>query len=177
MRKYLAAILIISYLLNAGGYLFFYLPCKAILKENAQNKLSKSVSKSEIEIIKIIKSEIDSNSSDIETAGENEIRFHNKLYDVIKKIERGELIIYYCVADEPENLLEKLIQNNFEDENLNAHKKNVKNLFKSLITDVLIHDVFLSVYPNYEDQFNLVYLTSHLNHISKIFTPPPQFNS
>ncbi len=177
MKNILASFLIITYLTNIGGYLFFYLPCKEILKENARQKITGKIQPGEMEIINVVNSTLNSGNLNIQLLEDNEIRLNGKLFDIVETIKQDSVTIFYCIADEPEDLLEKLIQDNFEDGDLNYHKKNIKNLFKSLITDLFFENkAELTEIMNWEPFFYFD-TSSHISQTNKILTPPPQYNS
>jgi hypothetical protein len=91
---------------NSFGYIFVYLQVKGCLKDESFVKLKEYIPEDELEVIVINK---DDNSSDnkLEFLDEDEIKYCDKMYDVYKKVEKGNSIYYYCIGDEKENILNK----------------------------------------------------------------------
>ncbi|MDP4266405.1 MAG: hypothetical protein Q8880_03100 [Bacteroidota bacterium] len=148
------------------------------VKNEIKNDILKNISDKQLVLIKISKGIKNKNVSWKE---ENEFSIDGKMYDVVRKIDKGDSIYCYCINDEKEESLfanlDEHVKINLN--NANSKNSNLKNILKIMMQEYL-YDINYIDFVSFESN---VVSFSYVNVKARklfedIITPPPnQFSN
>ena len=175
LKKPVTFFLLSLFVLYSFGYVCLYVQQKSQIHTEFFAGLSTGNSAGEIEIIKLKKTDLKS-SGYLIWLEENEFSYHGRLYDIVKKIEKGDSVYYYCHNDKKEENLVKcfttLIEQNTSESGL-TNKLN-KYIFSGLL---LFGDFEHPSSYNPEFESNIIkrsFTHTHSSHYMEIPSPPPK---
>ena len=170
MKKSLPLLLIILILLNTFGFNLFldYM----IFQCKRDFSMEKYYPSSEIIVLKIIPDEI----NNLQRVGGHEVRYKNKMYDVVKEVKKNGILFVYCINDKKEDgLFDILFKINKNDNSSEQSKTLFSN--NNLIKNYILNDnqVF---HFRYKSDRTLNYPTIIYNSpLKEIILPPPELSS
>lgn len=122
MKKIIIIFLLSIFLFNTAGYYFVYKGSQYLLKSEMQSEIKSGINSKYLENITINKNNLHA----IEwLENGKEMRYNNKLYDIVKITETSSSITFHCINDTKE---ESLFTN--LEEHINTHvadNKPIKN--------------------------------------------------
>ena len=167
MKKLTQIVLSALFLFNSIGYIFAYYQLGYIFKQEAIYKINHKYWTGEVTIIE--------DSPSVEKTDINEIKFNGMDYDIIKKEIRNGKIIFYCLSDEQENNLHKVLIDHVENNTGSAASTPIKNILSNIFSDILIPTTNSVVTEDTNIEYSVYKLVYYKLPDIKIFTPPPQF--
>jgi hypothetical protein len=114
-------------------------------------------------------------SSDIEKLGADEIKLGEMKYDIVRKESKDGKILYYCISDEKETALDQILINHIENNTGNTGSVPIKNILRSIFSDLLVPDKKLAINKLQIIDFPTPGIKLYQNHKNKVPTHPPQF--
>jgi len=158
---------------NSMGYIIVYLEQLYNFKNDAKSRIENFLNEEELEIIQISKEHFNTalKNSDEPT----EIFNNGKMYDVYKKVESDNNVLFYCICDDNETNLNLAFNKYFD---FNTNNPNSKNPVINFLKNIKL----TAIQPEYNNQiFSNKYYTSfkdifvYYNILkSDIQTPPPK---
>jgi hypothetical protein len=167
LKKFTQILLSALFLFNSIGYIFAYYQLGYIFKQEAIYKINHKGWTGEVTIIE--------DSPTIERMDVNEIKSNGMIYDIIKIEIRNGKTIFYCLSDEQENNLYKVLLNHVENNTGSTSSAPVKNILRNIISDILIPSTNSVVTEVTSIEYSANKKTCYKLPDIKIFTPPPQF--
>jgi hypothetical protein len=166
LKKFTQIILSALFLFNSIGYIFAYYQLGYIFKQEAIYKINHKNWTGEVTIIE--------DSPTVEKMDNNEIKFKGMNYDIIKEEIRNGRIIFYCLSDEQENNLYKVLMNHVENNTGSTSSTPVKNILNNIFSDVLIPKTNSAIAEYTNMEYSVHKLIYYKLPDIIIFTPPPQ---
>ena len=176
LKKPLSIFFLFIFLYNVIGYYAVFEILNYLNKEKIEQSIADNIENQAIEIIEIKKDAV-LHSKDFAYTDDDEIKYQGKLYDIVKKVAKGDSIYFYCINDQKE---EHLFANLFE------HIKNQIDNSKSLpgkenktVKIELVKDYFFNLFAtnNYRKKESILYSQSdsfYTSFIKDITSPPPK---
>jgi hypothetical protein len=168
LKKFTQILLSSLFLFNSIGYIFAYYQLGYIFKQEAIYKINHKNWTGEVTIIE--------DSPLVEKLDISEIKFKGMKYDIIKKDFINGKVLFYCLSDEQENNLYKVLMNHVENNTGSTSSTPVKNILSNIISDILIP----ISNPNVIESVNFEYSAHKLIHYKfpdlKVYSPPPQYS-
>lgn len=130
MKKTLSILLILLLVFNSCGFIFVYYQALFVIRQLASKEISNPYLRKDIQIITI--------KSDSHIAAfieEKEFRMDHKMYDIVRTVRDNDLIHIYCYQDHKEEILNKVFNNQVDEQSPVA--SGLKNLVKLLQLDGL----------------------------------------
>ena len=170
MKKIIPVLLIILLVLNTFGFnlLLDYM----ILKCKYDFSNEKYHDPGQITLIKINEND----EKDLQRVDDNEVRYKNKMYDIIKETKKDCILYIYCINDKQEdNLFEMLFKVNKND--YPDGKSTTVNLENLLIKNYLLNENEL-IHFQYKSCRIFTYIMPDYNSpLEEIILPPPELLS
>ena len=174
MKKVLPIVLLAIFLFNVGGYFIAFKVEQYQEKEKIELEIKAGVNKEDLSKIVINKADLAS----VEwTEADQEMRYNNSLFDVVRSEETPTTMIYYCINDSKEDSLITDLDNHINTHVI-ANNKTEKNSKKST-------DNVTKLYFSTKQKIGTVSILSSQNHtpyhlictstILEINAPPPEF--
>jgi len=168
---------LISFVLNTVGFVFLFVGAKEILRMKTWKEVDEMKSSKRIEVISVPAADP---SADGETGNgfqrvnKKEIRFHGKMYDVVREERYNGKLIFYCIHDENEDKLDKEFSNEV--------RKNLDSKSSTSSTTNLIHLIqyaemgkCINVSPPVrKSNYSNFYITRRSQIDPQVLTPPPK---
>ncbi len=110
-NKNIYIIFIFAVLYNSSGFILPYLFQKNIHKENIFKEIGSVSNEQRVEKLYLSIDDIKS-AIKVDVLDDKEIRIGGKMYDVLRKEKIGGVIIFYCIRDEKEELMDKYFSEN-----------------------------------------------------------------
>ncbi len=165
MKKLIPILLIILISLNTFGFDFIlgYLlfTCKLDFKEHVENNSIKK------DLVVFKMSQIDSNKFQ---KFDDEIKYDGRMYDIVKEENKDNDKYFYCISDEKEDNLIKIINKQSDEQN---HPSKINYVQKDLAKNYLPpENIDSNSKSNYSHTLRLVHFNIS-SHFSEILSPPP----
>jgi hypothetical protein len=166
--------LIILIIFNSAGYVFTYWQLKMIFRKTAEENCRIYIPEEKLQILIVHNDGKRVLPENWEMENDQEFRYNNEMYDVVRSEVKGDFIYYYCRKDDNENRLESaFITYVQETSGTLAGTIPVKNLIKSFSGDWENARTEIYFYTGTRD----LILTSEYKTLpahSLIHTPPPR---
>ena len=141
-----------------------------------ERRITSNLSDDELILIKINKNWIYQN---VAWESDKEFVLEGKMYNIVKKIAKGDYFYCYCINDTKEELLLAHLDEHVNN-NLNKpgkSNKTSKNIIKNMIKDLFFNSTTLSLNYSGKD-FSFSFLKTKIEHIFyNVTSPPPKFIS
>ncbi len=174
MKKAASLFLLSIFLFNAVGYYFVYKAAQYQIKYEMQSEIKQGADNNEFETLTISKNNLHYVEW-LETG--KEMRYNNKLYDIVKCTETSSAVTFYCINDTKE---ESLFAN--LEEHINTHiagkptknenqKKSIGNIIK------LYFNNDLSINLNLVSSEKHIFSSNNFTYKSTLIetdSPPPE---
>jgi hypothetical protein len=166
LKKLISILIIVLLFFDSCGYIFVYIELSNHFKQEASSKINDFIPDKDLEILSFHLSDITKNNSVIQIIEENEIKINGKLYDIFKKVCKGDSVYYYCLNDNNENILEQA----FSTYITNKTQEDSKNI---PIHNILHNIMKVAITPN---QYNNNYYQSSVKFITHLVYLLPQYS-
>lgn len=156
------------------GYYVVYKLITYDFKKEFQSEIKTTIKESECTVIKLSKSSID----DYLVDDGKELFYEDNYYDIVKKKEEGNFILFYCLDDKKEDILFSLYCKHIKDHcSGNSHGKQpikpAKKAAGALIKIVLPSINLLFSFSEKKETLSTIYKESIYEHpLKKILLPP-----
>ncbi len=175
LKNILLLFIVLAFAFNSFGFIVYFLIEIENAKEEAFEKIAESRTGEIIEVISVPVSQLE-NGIDIQRINAKEIRYHGKMYDLVKEEKQLDMITFYCIYDEKEDGLEKDFSNNLQK---NFNHKSVTNTQLQFNHQIQIADegekiTFISQF--HKKSYPVFSTSNYLFDITKTLTPPPKSN-
>ena len=104
-QSLIAVALLLVMLFQSAGMLVIFKVQQLRIREVIKQRIKAGVPAAELVLLEIPKSFEEGPHSAFQRIHEGEFRFYGKMYDIVRKVERGGTTLYYCIADEKETQL------------------------------------------------------------------------
>ena len=179
MRKSIAILICIFFLIDSGFFVLTYYPKLSLIKEHAREKISllaEDIHDPEIVLLKISIKEM-SEVSLYKELNDGEFIYKGNLYDLISKQDLNDTLYVYCLHDLDEENFHETVCNYF-----NTHKEH-DNIIQTVNTVQAVYLNFIQpqnsgLYP-VQDKNGIIPInfTNVLRGYFTISDPPPRFIS
>ncbi len=138
--------------------------------------ISEGVPESEQIIFKFSKSDFNDRGINIEWKDDDEFKYENEMFDVIKKEIRNDTVYLYCMRDESESelysILDKFLGLIFEENPDDPYELEINNIYfnEDFSGSLFAENNHNPQFNNYPDNFSRTLLDGE----SIVITPPPQ---
>lgn len=172
LKKILHILLAMVFLYNIMGYFAVFQVLQFKAKQEIKNTIKTKLPVSLLSIITVS----EENQTDIKWFEEDkEFLYKNIMYDIVKKVQKGNITYYYCINDTQEkNLFTDL--NEHIEKHLNndiSTNKQTKSVLQKVIKDYFFIVKF-SFIENNSNRISYTNKTESFKSISlEILTPPP----
>ena len=171
-----AAILLLLLLFQSTGYFVIFKIQRMRIRGEIKSQMKQGISEEQLVILKIPNSKQNELIQPWWMMDENEFRYYGKMYDVVRKWERGDTTWYYCLEDEKESLLfadlDERIRDQLNNSPINRSNQKNKQLFSSQYIGASQDE--LSIYFRQKAIEDLPYFFRIKTWIVNPATPPPQ---
>ena len=169
MKKIIPVLLIILISLNSFGFnlLLDYL----IFQCKRDYSTEKYYPSNEIVVLKIIPDE----NKNLQRVDDNEIRYKNKMYDIVKEVKENNVLFIYCISDKKEDGLFDLL---FKINKNDNPKDQSKTLFTNynLIKNYILNDNEISHFQHKIERTLYFPCLIYTSPVKEIILPPPEFS-
>ena len=173
MKRTLSLFIIVLLLANTFGFELFFAIELNICKKESEKAIFFLAEKDVLDIIKIKKDE----QQKIINVDENEIRYNNNLYDIVKAEETNSEIIYYCYKDVKENnLIRGFREVEKEQKNNRTKKGEARFVLKNLVKNYIVQKIKIDNPLNNHFKFSLIVNNNYESPLLSINPHPPQSN-
>ena len=175
LKNILLLFIVLAFAFNSFGFIVYFLIEIENAKEEAFEKIAESRTGGIIVVISVPISQLE-NGIEIQRINVKEIRYHGKMYDLVKEEKQLDVITFYCIYDGKENGLEKDFSNNLQK---NFNHKSVTNTQLQFNHQIQIADegekiTFISQF--HKKSYQVFSTSNYLFDITKTLTPPPKSN-
>lgn len=173
MKKTFSIFFLIIFLFNTAGYFILFKSIQFQVKKEIVAEIKSGRLKKELSVITINKSDL-ANIEWIEAG--KEMRFQDKLYDVVKYSETSTTFTFFCIDDTEENILFANLNSHIKEHTLESKPDSKSKKVSDHITKLYFSNhsntqFFIGVKTNYfpfkNRSFNSVFMKKN--------SPPPRF--
>jgi len=164
MKKISPALLLIAMLFNTAGYYIVYEFNRFLIHQEFSSLLKHGCYDHELSVFSVFNPNADPSFRRVD---EREVVYHGNLYDVVKEVQKGKVVTFYCIHDNKEEILVAGMKN------MHNNKK-AQNLLQHLVTIAL---PVTNTCPHPQTSINIIYpllSMSFTNHAENPFSPPPE---
>jgi len=171
LKRIVSILLISAFLFNSVGIVVIFFHQKSLLKREFKLLIKNKRTLSDLEIIKITKTNL--SSLHFTNADSGEFRFNGKMFDVVKLVRTQQHYIFYCINDEKEEQLLSSFSKNVESlvDLKDSFKKNLNKLIRLYTLDFFQEMTEKNILPTH------LLLTSieknNLLSVTQEIEPPP----
>lgn len=176
MKGAIATILLVLMLLPFGGSYLFLEFEKSKARDYAQLALANEENPTQMVWLKFTKEEI---KNDLRWEHKGEFEYKGQMYDISKRIEKGDTTYFYCYWDKFETLINAKLNDLIALHTAGKNKQNdtelIVSLFKAvyLTSNNMIEIDFSSIVAMNKSFFQTIYYNTDL----QLESPPPQLNA
>lgn len=140
IKKIIPHFLLIVFLYNTAGYYIAYKLLSVEIRLTVMSRIEKDLNSGNCQIIRIPKAQLA--NIEFEDDG-NEIKWGDKYFDIIKRIELKDVVVFYCFDDSKEQMLNSLYASHTKSNDPHNNpfhgsrpvKKGFSNLLKKLFVE------------------------------------------
>jgi hypothetical protein len=166
LKRILSILLVIIVLINTVGVSVYFTTQQYFIKKEIKRKIKNAIPNNELIVIT-------ANEKDLDWEDEKEFRYHENMYDIVRKTENKDgSTTYYCIDDKDEKTLFANVGKIMDEQNENESTL-LKNILKCVWTISSIKEQ-KSVGLLKENKNDLWYLNSYKNDFFRSINQPPQ---
>ncbi len=179
LKRLTSLLLSLLFIYNAMGYFVAYKSSQYFNRLEMRAAIRKKVSQNNLEVIKISLLPKNNQTSEIQFIKKNEIKYHGRLYDIVRRKNIGDSVFFYCLHDKKE---EAIIKNFYQHVEIHTATNIPLNHKHPNILKFIVKDFIPSFYVRF-DNFCLAelsyfeYSQANRNFIPGIPYPPPKIHS
>lgn len=177
LKKIAILVLMIALIVNICGMYFIIESVRFSVKKEIKRKIKLGVPENELHQLKFLKTDIESGNAELKWLEDNEFSFQGKMYDVVRTLDDGPYIIYYCINDFQEEQLFASLDNMIcKQLTENGQAKAKSRLLQRLLIHEAVADICKKIpLDHHFTTIGTKPLFSIQEVIIDIPTPPPQF--
>lgn len=172
-KKHISILLSVLIVFNCFGYVVTYVQMQYLFKNLGYEKINSYISENELTKIEINKNDLNENSG-FEKIEETEIRYNEKMYDVLKEEDNGNKVVFYCICDENENALQKAFLSFIEANTGSAESNPLLNYIKHTLLKAVTPDDNKICFEKVYDRYIPYNQEFYINYKSDVPFPPPK---
>lgn len=174
MKKFLAIFLILSFVLNAGGYVLIYAGIQHSLKNYASKKINSGMFASEYTIITFSTEEMKTGVHGLILLNEKEFLYKGKMYDIVNAVQKNDSVYFYCLQDKDEDKLNLTFNKSIDKNAGDPDKKSAaEKLSRNIITEALTTGLLFHYPKTSDNNFSVYAQSSFVQNFPDVTTPPP----
>jgi hypothetical protein len=175
LKNIFLLIIAFAFMFNSFGFIIYFIFEIENTKKNAFGTDLGTVVNKTIEVISVTIAQLE-NGIEVERINDREIRYRGYMYDLVKVERHLDIVTFYCINDEKENMLEKEFSENLR-KNIN-HKSvtNTQIQFNQLIQIADEDEMIAFNSPVHKTSYPIVPSNIYSFQTIKIITPPPKSN-
>lgn len=176
MKGAIATILLILMFLPFGGSYLFLEFEKSKARDFAQLALANEENPTQMVWLKFTKEEI---KNDLRWEHKGEFEYKGQMYDISRRIEKGDTTYFYCYWDKLETLINAKLNDLIALHTAGKNKQRDNELIVSLFKAVYLttNNIVEIDFPTLVAMNTAAIHTAHYNTDLKLESPPPQHNA
>jgi hypothetical protein len=167
LKKVISILLSFLFLFNCCGYIFAFYQLSYIFKEEAAERIAQGCMPDEISVVE--------DSPDVEKLGSDEIKLGIIKYDIVRKEEKNGKILFYCISDEKETVLDQTLINHIENNTGSTGSVPIKNILRGIFSDLLLPEKKLDIKTLKIIDYSIPGRNTYQNPEDQVPTHPPQY--
>ena len=176
LKRLTSLLLSLLFIYNAMGYFVAYKSSRYFNRLEMRAAIRKKASLNSLEVIKISLLAKNNQASEIQFIKKNEIKYHGRFYDIVRRKNIGDSVFFYCLHDKKEEAIIKNFHQHVETyttTNLPLNHKH-PNILKLIVKDFI--PLFYVRFDSFclSELFYFEYSQTNRNFIPGIPYPPPK---
>ena len=166
-------VLILAFSINSIGIAVVFQYQKYLIRTQFKDYLKSSCTSENL--IKIAVPKVNNTGTAIYKTDDDEFSYDSRMYDVVKTMEIGDSISYYCINDEKEEQLLKSYSEHLH--NTNNDNDLINRLLVKMLNSISFYNK--NVAPTNTAEFQMIHILTfnqNMNYSAflEILTPPPE---
>lgn len=181
MKKLFSILFLLLFLFTSGGYFVAFELEQTQIKSEVETFMKSGMADEKLELIKIPLSMEKQSNKLFQRINAKEFKYKGKMYDISKRVVKGDIAYYYCYYDHKEetlfaNLNDFIAKHISSESDKSQNNQNDKHFLKNIIKEYAVPNTTLHFHKGYITQllYPLEYSYSSLQ--QQVLVPPPKLS-